>query len=44
MKYVQPQITNKLKADTAIQGLAKPGIHTDASMEPSAVAGYRADE
>lgn len=46
MKYLQPQITNILKADTSIRGLRKVGIFSDSSGEdktpnPSA---YSADE
>ena len=44
MQYVEPKVTNTLKADTAIQGLAKIGGPLDNPEEqPSSTVGYRAD-
>ncbi|WP_158822474.1 hypothetical protein [Granulicella sp. S156] len=45
MQYTEPKVTNTLKADSAIQSLAKTGNSLDSPEEqftPS--AGYQADE
>jgi hypothetical protein len=45
MKYIDPQITNVLKADSTIQGMGKEGIAVDTSHQPTGQnPGYRADE
>jgi hypothetical protein len=45
MKYVEPKVTSTLKADSAIQGLAKMvGPLDNPEEQPSSTVGYRADE
>jgi hypothetical protein len=44
MKYVDPQITDVLEADSAIQGLEKGSQPTDSDQILSPGVGYRADE
>ena len=45
MKYIEPQITNILKADSAIQGMSsKDSIHAETGVLPSDSPAYRADE
>ena len=44
MKYVDPTVVTKYKADSAIQGLAKPGGSSDGMGLPTNNAAYRADE
>jgi hypothetical protein len=45
MKYITPQITNVLKADSTIQADVKNGMPTDSpELLPSAGIGYTADE
>jgi hypothetical protein len=44
MKYVEPQITNVLKADSAIQGLDKQGDFADTAQMPTPNPAYAADE
>jgi hypothetical protein len=45
MKYIAPQITNTLKADSTIHGLDKSaGMNDSPEVLPSAGIGYRADE
>jgi hypothetical protein len=45
MQYVEPKVTNTLKADSVIQSLAKIGGTPDNPEEqPSSTVGYRADE
>jgi hypothetical protein len=44
MKYIDPQVTNTLKADSAIQGTSKDSIHAETGVLPSDNPAYRADE
>lgn len=45
MKYIEPKITNTLKADKTIQGMEKiAGPVDNPEEQPSATVGYRADE
>ncbi|MBB6143000.1 hypothetical protein HNQ77_000944 [Silvibacterium bohemicum] len=44
MKYVEPRITNVLKADSVIQGMSKDSIHAETGVLPSDSPAYRADE
>jgi hypothetical protein len=44
MKYVEPQITNTLKADSTIQGLVKDQPPADLDGAITANSAYRADE
>ncbi len=45
MQYTEPKVTNTLKADSAIQSLAKIGNSLDNPEEqPSSSVGYQADE
>ena len=45
MKYVEPKVTSTLKADSAIQGLAKMvGPLDNIEEQPSTAVGYTADE
>jgi hypothetical protein len=44
MKYIDPQVTNVLQADSAIQGMPKVGSPSDTEGLPTINPAYRADE
>jgi hypothetical protein len=44
MQYIEPEITNVLKADSAIQGMDKGDNSFDMEPQPTGNAGYRSDE
>jgi hypothetical protein len=45
MKYIEPKITNTLKADSTIHGFVKGAGMDDSTQNlPSSGIGYRADE
>ncbi len=44
MKYIEPQITNVLKADSAIQGMDKQSPFVEAGPILTNNPAYRADE
>lgn len=44
MDYVEPEITNVLKADETIQGLDKDQSPSDGTDPQTTSAGYKADE
>ncbi len=44
MKYIEPTIVTKFRADSAIQGLDKPGGSADGAGLPTDNVAYRADE